>query len=291
MKAGKNYVQEESLMREQSPDNADGHRFHGIFSQLSKIDMFDHKSGDLYDSEFADFYNNFTEAFITDIPIYERYLSKEGARVLDLACGSGRIGIALAKNGVQVDGLELSADMLNLVKKNLANESEETRQLLTFVQGDMCNFTLPHQYDLIVLGATSISLLLQSTQRAALFQQVRRHLKQDGKFIFDILNFSGERWKEFDNYSNVWSREVSGGQEFAIVGQRLYPDERLFVYNVYREFISWSGETKRTIGSSTKAWLDRDELVACMDENELTLVDEFSAGAQIYFVSTLKTGI
>lgn len=266
-------------------ENAFG--FHGIFAKLGRLDIFDVPVSDLYGSGLADFYNRFVADFAGDIPIFQRLLPNGEARVLDLACGSGRIGLPLARAGAVVDGIELSPDMLALVDENLSAESEDTRNRLTFIQGDMCSFTLPHKYDLIIVGVTSISLLLKSEQRISLFEEVARHLKPDGKFVFDIMDFSGERWKKFDNYMDVWSREVADGHDFAIVGQRLFPEERQFTFNVYREFISWSGDTTRTIGSSTKAWLDRDELIDGLNSCGLALIEEFNQGDLRFFVSKL----
>src|SRR5262249_7908249 len=147
-------------------------------------------------------------------------LPSAGARVLDLASGAGRIGIALAKAGAHVDGLELSPAMLALVEKNLAKEPQEIRSRLSFFRGDMSCFSLAYRYDLIILGTTSISLLPEPSQRQALFHSVACHLKPGGKFVFDILNLTGERWKELDNFIDLWSHEDEDGQDFAIVGQR-----------------------------------------------------------------------
>ena len=261
--------------------------FHGIFAKLSGLDIYDVPVSDLYGSGLADFYDRFVCDYVADIPVFQRLLPCVDARVLDLACGSGRIGIPLARAGAFVDGIELSADMIVLAEKHLEQESAETRSRLSFIQGDMSRFTLPHQYDLIIVGVTSISLLLKSEQRTSLFEEVARHLKPGGKFIFDILDFSEERWKKFDNHLEVWSKEVNDGQDFAIVGQRVFPESKQFTFNVYREFISWDGSTKRTIGSSTKAWLERDDLVEALSSCGLALIEEFHQGDIKFFVTQL----
>jgi SAM-dependent methyltransferase len=272
-----------------SDSNSDP-RFHGIFSTLKELDIYDRTAGDIYAEGFADFWNVYTGHDVGDIPYYQRLLPGPGARVLDLGCGSGRIGIALARDGALVDGIELSSAMLALVDANLATETEEVKKRLRFFKANICDFSLPDRYDLIVLGATSISLLLRSEQRRALFKQVRNHLKPDGKFIFDILDFSGERWKKHDNYIDVWSRETEDGQDFAIVGQHFYPDEKIFTFNAYRELVEWNGTTKRTISSSTKAWIETDELALAIQENGLAITSEFDHGEIRYYVVCMAEG-
>ena len=261
--------------------------YHGIFALLRKLDIFDDAlSVDLYGEQFAGFYNRFVGEYAADIPVFQRLLpATPDARVLDLACGSGRIGIAMARDGATVDGLELSPHMLALVEANLAGERPEVRDRLRFLQGDMTAFDLPDRYDLILVGVTSISLLHTPAQRHDLFACARRHLKPGGKFVFDILDLDDERWRRHDHYLDVWAREVDEGQDFAIVGQRFFPERRQFAFNVYRELVGWDGQTSRAIGTSVKAWLGRDELVQAMAGAGLALVEEFEQGDVRFFVA------
>ena len=260
--------------------------YHGIFAKLSELDVYDSGSADLYGPSLADFYNRFLGDFVRDIPCFERLLADSSARVLDLACGSGRIGIALARRGFSVDGLELSKDMLALVDRNLARESAEVRSRLRFIQGDMTSFSLPQRYDLITIGVTSISLLLTAEQRSSLFRCVKEHLARGGKFIFDFLDLHGDKWKTYDNFTDVWSAEGDEGLDYAIVGQRFYPAERRFVFNMYRECVSWDGNTTRSIGTSTKAWLDTEELTEALASEGLRVCQSFGVEGTTYLVAT-----
>ena len=263
------------------PTTRDG--FWGIFDKLQELGIYDESPGDLYGPDLADFYDRMVGEYIGDIPLFERHLPP-GGRVLDLACGAGRIGIPLAQRGFLVDGLELSEDMLALALEKAAEETPEVRDRLTFVQGDMSDFSLPHRYDLILVGVTSISLLLTERARRGLFQSVRRHLAPGAFFIFNILDLEGDRWKEWDNYFDVWSVEDDVGVDFAIVGQRFFPEERRFCFNVFREIVSWGGETRRVIGTSTKAWLGRDQLRGELSRSRLSVVEEFTQDKESFFI-------
>jgi len=257
--------------------------FWGIFAKLKDLSIYEGRPGDLYGDTLADFYDRFVGDFIADVPVFEELLTP-GGKVLDLACGAGRIGIPLARLGFRVDGVELSPEMLALANKRLLEEAPEVRNRLSFVAGDMSDFDLPTRYDLILVGVTSISLLLTAEQRHGLFRSVRRHLAPGGCFIFDILDLSGDRWRALDNYLDVWSSETDEGTDYAIVGQRFFPKERLFSFNVYREQVGWDGTTTRVIGNSVKAWLDREQLVTELSANNLAIIDEFDRNSVKYFV-------
>lgn len=243
-------------MPDQSP------RYHGIFERLVALGITDSdaRATDLYGPQFAGFYDQVVGQDLSDIAFYEQFLQQQGGMVLDLACGAGRIGIALARKGAAVDGIDLSADMLALAEVNLAKEPVDVVSRVHFYQGDMTAFAMGVHYDLIIVGATSLSLLLHPEHRRALFRSVRAHLAEGGRFVFDLLNLEQERWQALDNFTDVWSREGDDGIEFAIVGQRFYPEERHFVFNLYRELIHWDGTTERSIGTSTKAWLTVGEV-------------------------------
>lgn len=260
-------------------------RYHGIFQQLRELNIYADHSEDLYGTQLAAFYDRFVGEFVGDVPVFQKWLEGRGDRVLDLACGSGRIGLALARQGTRVDGLELSRAMLERAEQYAAMEPADVRERLRFLHGDMSDFDLGEEYGLIVLGVTSISLLLCESQRQGLFRCVRRHLAPSGRFVFDIMDFEDGRWRQFDNFQQVWSREDDDGQDFAIIGQKFYPDEMVFCFNVYREQVAWDGETTRTMGSSTKAWLERDQLVASMRAGGLELDEEFRLGDTRYFVA------
>jgi SAM-dependent methyltransferase len=258
---------------------------HGVFAKLQKLDIFEHDLRDIYDRGFADFWDRYSQEMGQDIAHFAALLPPGGGRVLDLACGSGRVGIALAEQGAQVDGVELSQAMLDLVDERLQHLTSGVRARLQFFQGDMCAFELPHRYDLIVVGATSISLLLERAQRCAMFDRERRHLAPGGKFSFDVWNVDGDRWRKHHDDLDVLSIERDDGQEFAIVGQQFCTEKRTIDLNIFREFIAWDGSTTRTLGYSRKAWLDDAELRTDLEANGLRLLRQSHEHDTVLFVA------
>src|SRR5260221_141415 len=95
-----------------------------------------------------------------DVPFWcELMMRYTPQRVLELACGSGRIGIELlhCPGSYQLEGLDISPEMLDAYRRKLAREPEAAQQRVTLHEGDMCDYQLEHkgQFDFIFLPFNS----------------------------------------------------------------------------------------------------------------------------------------
>jgi ubiquinone/menaquinone biosynthesis methyltransferase len=72
-----------------------------------------------------------------------------GARVLDLACGTGDIAFLLAARGARVVALDITPRMLDLARRR----PEAARSDVAFVAGDMADLPFPDtSFDLVTTG-------------------------------------------------------------------------------------------------------------------------------------------
>lgn len=127
-----------------------------------------------------------------DVPFWQELMVRyTPQRVLELACGSGRIGLELLNvpGAFQLDGLDLEPAMLKAYERKLATLSEATRQRVTLHQGDMCSYTLPAKgtYDLIFLPFNSICHLYEIEQQFDAFKTTLEHLAPGGRFVVDVF--------------------------------------------------------------------------------------------------------
>lgn len=107
-----------------------------------------------------------------------------GRRVLDLACGSGRLAIPLAEAGAKVTGGDLSSEMLQ--RAQLAARRRDVE--VELVQLDMRDFNLKGQlFDTILVAMNSILHLHSLDDFRGFFQSVARHLTDNGRLIFDAF--------------------------------------------------------------------------------------------------------
>lgn len=122
----------------------------------------------------------------------EPYL-KDGDTILDLACGSGTLLTMLKLKGYDCEGLDLSSDIIDI-----ANEKAKINHLrIPYYVEDMTDFNLNKQYDMITCFFDSVNFLKTKEDIDNMFTCVKKHLKKDGLFIFDI--FSETMFKEYDN--------------------------------------------------------------------------------------------
>jgi SAM-dependent methyltransferase len=104
-------------------------------------------------------------------------------KVLELACGSGRFTLPLAKGGAQVTAGDLSRTMLERARA----AAHVNGVVVDFFELDMRNFQLGMQFDAIVVAANSLMHLHTAEDFAQAFAAIRRHLAPGGVFAFDVF--------------------------------------------------------------------------------------------------------
>jgi SAM-dependent methyltransferase len=120
------------------------------------------------------------------LKFYRDQIACYGEPVLELACGSGRLTIPLANEGVKITGIDISESMLDLAKlKALENHVN-----IRFIQGDMRNFDLGEKFKFIFIPAQSLSHLHTRGELEKCFSCVRRHLTNDGRLLVELFNSS-----------------------------------------------------------------------------------------------------
>lgn len=105
--------------------------------------------------------------------------------ILDLGCGTGTHATILAKEGYQVHGIDLSAEMLQQASDRNSHLPPEVASRLKFSQGDLRTIQLDKQFDAAIALFHVISYQTTNEDLQAAFATVKAHLKPGGIFIFD----------------------------------------------------------------------------------------------------------
>jgi SAM-dependent methyltransferase len=138
------------------------------------------------------------EAFYSDARLYDRLFpgvepaidfyraeaDRQGGRVLELGCGTGHKLIPIASDGHPCTGLDLSSDMLTEARRKAA----ERELAVEWVQGDMRDFDLGRQFDLVFIAANSLLHLHEAADLLSCLRSVRAHLAPGARFVFDAFN-------------------------------------------------------------------------------------------------------
>lgn len=111
--------------------------------------------------------------------VFKKYKIKENAQVLDLGCGTGKMARRLKKAGYQVTAVDNSMDMLEVAA------SEEDDGILYVLQ-DMVSLELPDKMDAVVSICDCMNYILEEEDLKETFTRVKRFLKEEGVFMFDM---------------------------------------------------------------------------------------------------------
>lgn len=107
--------------------------------------------------------------FLTTIHYVEKYLTR-GMRILEIGTGTGRYAHYFARNGYQVDAVELMECNIEVFKANTAPD-----ETVTIRQGDAVNldFIPSEQYDITLLLGPMYHLYTEEEKLAALSEAIR----------------------------------------------------------------------------------------------------------------------
>jgi len=104
-----------------------------------------------------------------------------GGPALELAIGTGWIALPLAARGIQVDGIELSAAMVDELRAKPGGEQ------IAVTIGDMADVAVSGDYRLIFVVANSLFNLLTQDDQVRCFENVAAHLADDGVFLIEVF--------------------------------------------------------------------------------------------------------
>lgn len=123
-----------------------------------------------------------------DVSFYVEEAKASEGPILELACGTGRILLSLAKAGRDTHGLDINAPMLEAARQKLSNLPGEQAGLVHLHQGSMADFELPLQFGLIIVGFRSFQMLLTPEDQRRCLTCIRKHLTTDGRAILNLFD-------------------------------------------------------------------------------------------------------
>ncbi len=192
-----------------------------------------------------------------DVPFWKELVMRYTPRhVLELACGSGRIGMELLQGpgDFLLDGLDIEPEMLKAYLRKVSQESPEIQQRVKLVEGDMCDYQLPAKgdYDLIFLPFNSICHLYEIEHQLEAFRNAWEHLAPNGRFVVDTFLPDIDYLSDALNRpSNVYLEDEieDPDDEFTMLlytSRKFDPHEQLqHIVWTHEKFFHESGENER----------------------------------------------
>jgi SAM-dependent methyltransferase len=142
------------------------------FPSLETSNLAEYANPALYDAENPE---------VESINTFLLSLAKEAsAPVLELGCGTGRFTIPLAKQGIDVIGLDVVPSML-------ARAKQKARDLpIQWVEADARAFQLDRQVGLIFDVGEAFLHVHRRTDHEAILARVHEHLLPNGRFVLAV---------------------------------------------------------------------------------------------------------
>jgi SAM-dependent methyltransferase len=117
----------------------------------------------------------------THAPFFQREIALYGQPALDVGCGVGRLLLPLLHAGLEVDGCDISGDMLRLCREQATAQNLEPR----LYQQPMHTLELPRKYRTIFI-CSSFNLAGSRDNGLATLRRCFAHLHEGGALLFDI---------------------------------------------------------------------------------------------------------
>jgi ubiquinone/menaquinone biosynthesis C-methylase UbiE len=181
----------------------------------------------------AEFYAQTYDVSVPDWPgelDFYREMAAEvkstGETILEIACGTGRVAIRLAQEGVNVVGLDHSPKMLEVASQKSAGLNN-----ICWVEGDMRSFELSQMFGLAIIPGHAFQHMNTPQDQVACLECIKRHLNPGGRLVLhldypdfpwfgDLLEEKGGRFDEAEKFINpktgrqvratrAWSFETS----------------------------------------------------------------------------------
>ena len=127
---------------------------------------------------------------------------ESGQPALDVGCGTGRLLLDYVSSGLDVDGVDVSPDMLALCRHRAAERGLSPR----LYRQAMEELDLPRRYQTIIVPSSSFQLVIEPRAAAEAMRRFYAHLLPGGVLAMPFLTI----WQEGKPLETDW--EPSGEQ-------------------------------------------------------------------------------
>ena len=158
----------------------------------------------LYDS-IAGIYDPWSASVVEDIAFYVDEAKRRGGPVVELAVGSGRIAVPIARAGIRVIGVDLSPGMLSVAR--VLGEECGVSNLLDLRVGDLREPPVDETVPLVICPFRSLLHMPDETEKLRALRAAHDLLKPGGHLVFDVFAPSSE---DIAETNGLWLEREEG---------------------------------------------------------------------------------
>lgn len=169
---------------------------------------------------FPDLYDAENDSFEPFGLFYAALAQRIGGAVLELGCGTGRFTIPMARQGINITGLDIAAGMLALAQRKSVDTA------IQWVEADARSFALGRRFHFIFESGGMFQHLLERADQEAALSRVREHLEPEGRFLISSIFPNAELMATDETVRDWFSYTSPQGVEVRVSGTQNYDSLR-----------------------------------------------------------------
>lgn len=242
---------------------------------MSANNLEEYENPELYDLE--------NSSFEPDGPFFLELAQRIGGAVLEIGCGTGRITIPLAKQGIDITGLDIVPQMIERAK------AKANGLPVQWVTADARSFHLGRPFRLIFESGAAFQHLLTRQDQEPFLACVREHLEPDGRLVIGSIIPTLEMM-ETDETERPWfSYPNQDGQEVRVSGTQHYdPMRQIKTETAFRRWQTAAGTEQTHTAPLMLRYTFPQELQALLHDNGFTTVERYGDWDRSAFTTDSK---
>lgn len=221
----------------------------------------------------APFYDIEHMRFDEDLDLYRNFAELCGGKILELACGSGRVLLPLARAGHELTGVDSSEEMLDLARMRL--EEAGVEKCCRLVKQDLCQLHLDQKFRLAFIALGSFAHITSRRAQQQALASVKEHLSPGGTFIIDISNADVRYMEELSGqmlHQGTW-RQRDGTMLTHFVSPASATDQHLLELTHFYDQHQQGGEVQRTVVNTFLYLFERNEIELLLEQAGFVVKD------------------
>ena len=220
---------------------------------MTEPSLVEYTTPELYDLEMHD--------FEPDGPFFLEFARQARGPVLELGCGTGRITIPLAQDGIDIIGLDIVPEMLAFAQKKPGAER------VKWVQADARSFELDQEFSLIFEAGSVFQHMVERSDQEAMLAQVKKHLAPGGIFVVGAMIPHAGLMETVEKEEH-WFTYLFQGCEVSVSGMQQYdPIRQVKVETAYRRWKDRDGNEIEKVSPLSLRLFFPQELEALLHYN------------------------